>query len=351
MGKHRTNTGLDAGPHIEGLTPMIEPEDCEFHDRDPDDWTWTETTALIFSVPEAGILGNAYVLARPNLGVALSSVALGQGICRQAGELDFNDCQIHLPCPESFTDYSLANGLSVKVSNAPRDYRFRYQHVLGHCSFDLHFEALHHPFDMHDPMQNALLSAADSTATHDTKGDGWATGHFEVKGHITGSLELRGKRYDVDCYEGMDHSWGPRRDVGTWAVSWISVNFGPELAMHLAVDMAIEDGTVHYRDLRFGYVTENGETRSLVFAEVEAVRVDMITVSNRIKVRDVNGKEWEFRGSAVAGHPWHSFNPRDVCYQSLHRYEYDGRVGYGEMGDIFGLDYLSEHMSRHGRKR
>ena len=113
---------------------MIRAGDCEFHPRDPADWTWTETTALIFSVPEAGILGNAYVLARPNLGVALSSVAIAQGFCRQPFEIDFNDCQVHLPCPESFTSYSLPNGLSVEVSNAPRDYHLRYEHVLGNCS-------------------------------------------------------------------------------------------------------------------------------------------------------------------------------------------------------------------------
>ena len=203
---------------------------------------------------------------------------------------------------------------------------------------------------MHDPEQNALLTARDSVASLDQHGDGWATGHFEVKGHVTGELVLHGQKYDVDCYEGMDHSWGPRRDVGTWAVAWISINFGPDLAMHLAVEENLVDGEVQYGDLRFGFVTEKGETRSLVSAEVEALRVEMLPVANRIKVVDVQGTEWEFRGSAVAGHPWHSFNPRDVCYQSLFRYEHEGRVGWGEMGDIFGLDYLSRHLSRHGRR-
>lgn len=329
---------------------MIRPEDCDFHDRDKDDWSWTETTALIFAVPEAGILGNAYVLARPNLGVALSSVVLGQGICRQAYEIDFNDCQVHLPCPENFTKYSLPNGLSVEVSNAPRDYHLTYEHNLGACSFDLNFEALHEPFDMHDPNQNALLSEADSVATLDTRGDGWATGHFETKGHITGELTLHGQRYQVDCYEGMDHSWGPRRDLGTWAVAWISVNFGPRLSMHLAVDTALVGGEVTYGDLRFGYVTQDGSTRSLVSAEVEATRVDMVSVSNRIKVADVDGNEWEFWGTAVSGYPWYTFNPRDVCFQSLFRYEYGGMVGWGEMGDIFGIDFISRRMSRHGRR-
>ncbi|NDK91453.1 hypothetical protein GYA93_17995 [Gordonia desulfuricans] len=169
---------------------MIQEHDCDFHDRDPEDWTWTETTALIFSVPEAGILGNAYVLARPNLGVALSSVALAQGMCPSPAEMDLADCQVHLPCPESFSDFELANGLSVKVSDAPRDYHFRYENALDNCAFDLTFEATHHPFDMHDPAENALLTAADSVASADTHGDGWANGHFEVKGHITGELEL-----------------------------------------------------------------------------------------------------------------------------------------------------------------
>lgn len=328
---------------------MIKETDCEFHDRDPDDWTWTETTALIFSVPEAGILGNAYVLARPNLGVALSSVALAQGSCTSAAEMDLSDCLVHQPCPKSFTDYSLPNGLSVKTSNAPRDYRMRYENVLGNCSFYLNFEATHHPFDMHDPAENVLLTAADSVASQDTRGDGWANGHFEVKGHITGELTLQGQRYEVECYESMDHSWGPRRDLGTWAVSWISVNFGPELAMHLAVEITLERGQVRYGDLRFGFVTRNGETESLVWAQVDVARIDMLTMSNHLKVRSAGGTEWEFRGSAVAAHPWYGFNPRDVAFQSLHRYEYDGAVGYGEMADIFGLDYLSEHVSKHGR--
>ncbi|GAB3710536.1 DUF7064 domain-containing protein [Nocardiopsis oceani] len=330
---------------------MIKSEDVDFHTRDPEDWSWTETTALIFAVPEAGILGNAYVLARPNLGVALSSICLAQGICRQPYEIDFTDCQVHLPCPDNFTNYTLPNGLSVEVRNPPRDYHLTYEHNLGTCSFDLNFQALHDPFDMHDPEQNALLTEADGKATLDTRGDGWATGHFETKGHITGTLTLHGQEYAVDCYEGMDHSWGPRRDLGTWAVAWISVNFGPAFSMHLAVDERIDpDGEVRYGDLRFGYVTQHGETRSLVSATVEATRVEMLAMSNVIRVTDSAGTSWEFRGTAIAAHPFHAFNPRDVAYQSLMRYEHDGIVGTGEMADILGLDYLAKHKSRHGKR-
>jgi hypothetical protein len=197
---------------------MITEKDSEFHTRDPADRTWTETTFLPFGVPEEGIFGNAYVLARPNQGVAISSIIVSQGFCRQPYEIDFTDPQMHLPCPESFAKYSLANGLHVEATQAPRDYHLSYENALGACSFDLQFRGLHRPFDPHDPAENPLLQPG---APADPRlGTAWSNGHFEVKGHITGELTLRGRRFKVDCYDGMDHSWGPRAETGTRAVSW-----------------------------------------------------------------------------------------------------------------------------------
>jgi len=339
---------------------MIKPEDCEFHPRDPTDRTWTETTFLPFGVPEEGIFGNAYVLARPNLGICTSSIIVTRGFCRQPYEIDFCDPQVHLPCPPKFSSYTLENGLKVESLNGVRDYRLTYENALGACSFELTFKGLHQPFDPHDPNENPLV-AMTTAATHDKrlgdawgtvqKGASWTNGHFEVKGHITGELELRGKRYKVDCYDGMDHSWGPRKEHGTRSVSWISVNFGEAFAMHLAVPMNIRNGEVTYDPVRFGFIVEHGQVYGVTAAEVEAARVDMLAMSNRIKVTDIRGKTFEFFGYAVGGHPWYNFNPCHVCFQALFRYTWGDRVGYGEFGDIFGLDYLSEAMSRSGRHR
>ena len=330
---------------------MITYKDAEFHDRDPSDLSWTETTFLPFGVPEAGIFGNAYVLARPNLGVVASSIIVSQGICTQPYQIDFTDPQMHLRCPPSFSKYALSNGLKVEATNGPRDYHLQYENVLGACSFDLTFRGLHHPFDPHDPKENPLLKPGEHQPADPRLGTEWMNGHFEVKGHITGELELRGRSYKVDCYDGMDHSWGPRAEVGTRAVSWISLNFGDDLAFHLAVPMNIRNGEVTYDPLRFGFVADKGETFGLVEATVEATRVDLLPMTNHIRIKDVRGKEYEYFGSSVGGHPWHSFNPSHVCYQSLMRYQGGNRVGYGEFGDIFGLDYLAERMSRTGRQR
>jgi hypothetical protein len=57
------------------------------------------------------------------------------------------------------------------------------------------------------------------------------------------------------------------------------------------------------------------------------------------------------RGTAIAGHPQYTINPCQAVFQTLFRYEVNGRVGYGESADCFGLDYLAERMSALGRYR
>lgn len=325
---------------------MIVDADAEFHDRDPADLTWTETTFLPFFVPEPGIFGNLYVLARPNVGVALSSILVSEGLCLQPYEIDFTDSQMHLPCPRSFRHYTLPNGLTVEATDGPKAYRFSYRSKLGTCSFDLAFRALHQPFDPHDPKENPLLGAPSDARM----GAHWNNGHFEVKGHITGRLTLRGTEYAVDCFEGMDHSWGPRPELGTRSAAWISANFGPSLAFHIAIPLDLIDGEVRYDGLRFGFVAEDGVVHGLVSARTRAVHAQRVPTAIEIEVTDVRGRSWAIEGHAIAGHPWYSFNPSHVSYQSYMRYRCGGLVGYGEAADIFGLDYLGARLSRAGRR-
>ena len=118
----------------------------------------------------------------------------------------------------------------------------------------------------------------------------------------------------------MHHSWGPRPELGTRSVSWISVNFGPRLAFHLAVPLDLNDGQVSYDQLRFGFVAEDGEVHGLVSTRVQATRAAMLPTGIVIQATDRRGRSWEIHGAAVAGHPWHSFNPCHVSYQSVMRY-------------------------------
>lgn len=330
---------------------MITAADSDYHPSDPAVKNWAETIVLVFSVPEAGILGNAYVLARPNVGAAISAVVVSSGFCTQPFQIDFTDPQVHVPAPEKFSEFVLPTGLGIEVTDAPRNFHVQYKNELGSCRLDLRFAGLHDPFDVHDPAQNPLVAPGHAGPLDTGLGDVWANGHFDMIGHITGTLELRGVEYAVDCVEGMDRSWGPRAELGNSGASWIHVSLGPGFAAHLAMSLDIRQGQVIYQSLKFGYVVEDGELYGITHATVESARVDMIAVTNHLAFTDVRGKQHEFYGSAVGGAPWHSFSPAYVSYQSLMRYQIGDRVGYAEQGDIFGLEFLAERMSRHGRNR
>ncbi len=328
---------------------MIEAADVRYHERDPSIRTWVETMPILFNIPEHSIAGIAYVLTRPNLGAAISSVVIAQGICRHPYEIDFVDSQMHVAAPEDLSDFTLSSGLSVKAINPPRDFHFRYEHELGNCSFDLHFKGLHHPFDIHDAKENGMIGVSDTRAPTDPRfGDPWKNGHFELKGHVTGELVLRGKTYKVDCYDGTDHTWGPRSEVSARAEAYLSVAFDESFGLQLSLPLSISKGQVIYDPARFGFVLENGEIFSIVEASVETpTRIDMIPMSQIIRAVDSRGEVHELYGTAIAAYPHTTFNPAYAMFQTLYRYEYRGRVGYGQTGDIFGTDYLSDTLSRH----
>lgn len=335
---------------------MITAADAEFHPRDPDEWRWTETTALIFSIPEARILGNVYVAARPNLGVALSGIVLSQGFNRHPYEIDFSDSQMHLPCPSSFVRYELENGLKVECVDPPREYHFEYEYKGGDCRLDLRFKSLHEPFDAEDPSHNPALKTDVGHAYDQRLGDQWGnpasdqeyrSGHFEMIGNITGHVELRGRTYEVNCFEAMDHSFSRRTEVSKRAVSFLTATLGPDYALHVAVPLDIRNGDTVYDGFRFGYVVEDGELYGITEAEVTATDEALMPLFCRVRAVDVRGKVHEVTGSAIAGHPWYNFNPSHVAFQALMRWQSGDKVGYSEMANIFGLEFLAERLSRH----
>lgn len=327
---------------------MITSTDVDFHDRDADPW-WTETTYVAFHVPEAELLGTLYVLARPNLGIALSSVVIARGLRAHAHEVDFCDPQIHLPCPASYADFTLANGLSVRADSLT-DWDFSYRHRLGYCGFDLHLAGLHRPFDPLDPAENP---AAAARASGDHKvGDAWSHGHFDLKGRITGELDLHGTRYQVDCYDGMDRSWGPRNETPDRATCYVSANFGEQLGVWLTMTLDVTDPDhIAYHRLNSGFVVTHGRLVPIVAARVEATSAGMLAMSDHIRLTDADGRDYELSGVAIGTRPLGSFNPSISAFQSLMRYTCGDLVGYGGHGKLFGLAYLNRLLSAGGPRQ
>jgi len=281
----------------------------------------------------------------------MSSVVITRGYTRKPHEAEFCDPQIHLPCPSSYSDFILENGLSVKAESL-KNWRFSYRHKLESCRFDLQLEGLHDPYDPTDPAENPLHRAPGNGPHGDPRvGDAWSNGHFDLKGHISGKLWLRGNEYSVDCYEGMDRSWGPRNETPARASAYLSINFGEELAVWLTTTLRISpNGTVLYDELKTGFVVRHGETIPIVHATVEARAIDMLTINDHAVLEDANGTRYEFHGGAIGTRPMGSINPSISAFQSLMRYHWNGKTGYGGHGKLFGQEYLARHLPREGAR-
>lgn len=318
---------------------MITAEDYKFHDRDPADDTWTETIFQIFSVPEFGISGNLYCVARPNLGVCHSSIEIHQGMCFHPWQLHHNDAQMHLRCPEDYSDFTLANGLSFKA-HSEREHDWRYESRDGICSLELHYSAICEPTDARDPAQ-----VPQAAGSHVQGYSGWNNGHLEGKGRVTGTLRLRDKTYQVDCIEGVNKSWGPRNDWGNKGATWIHVDLGEDVRAFLILDIDFQGRDMIYGGLRYGYVLVNGERRPLMSAQMDAKRTDMLVTSANVRFVDDRGEEYFARGKSIAAGPWYNFNPSSCGYQVLLRWESGSRAGYGHIADFVGQYALSLNMA------
>jgi hypothetical protein len=335
--------GPNQAGRIEGVDGMISRDVYQFHDRPRDDWTWTETTFLFFSVPEEGISASVYVLARPNLGVCHATVDIHKGFCMNLWEIDFIDRQMHLPCPKDFANFTLPNGLGFEVTDAPRDFRFTYRSQDGICAFDVQFTAMSPPFDPHDPAENTLV-ATDVRSAKVPGYEGWHNGHMEVAGRIQGVLELHGKKYRVDCIDGVDNSWGPRLDYGQQGASWLHVTAGEDFSAFLAVALSFDSKELVYGPLRFGYVAENGRNTAIVEAEMKSQRRDMHSLRTWVRFKDAANRVYEALGTPLAAAPFH-FNPSVVSYQTLMQWELGGKTGVSHLTDFLGLNFMSQGMS------
>ena len=326
---------------------MITGKDLDFHHADSPAFDHAETLFLIFSVPEARISGNAYVLCRPNAGVCLSSIYVHQGFHANAWTADYSDAPMHVKCPETMAYFTLSNGLSIRGSNDARDYHVLYEGRDGHCHFALDFRGLMDPFDPLDPAQNPMLERFDNDPEASTgAGDSWTKGHYDLVGRITGEITLYGQTFAVDCVDGLDRSWGPRAEWNSAPVSWMHMTFGDDLAFHIVVTLDIVGGQQAYTIFRFGYAVVEGQSCAIVGAEVEAQSLGMLGMHRIIRLTDEHGRQWEMHGAAIAAAPWHSAYPSFISFQSLYRWTMGERVGFSNVTDVIGVTTLSRKLSR-----
>lgn len=299
---------------------MIEIADVDFHDLTRVNYDWCETNFFPFSIPEARIFGGCYALTRPKLGVCMSDISIFDRISSTWGGQLYVDNRQHLPLFETFFDYTLPNGLAVKILEPLQRYQVDYT---GEHDTELHLHyrsLMKTPWDMNDPNMCPLAARRQRT-------DWDLGGHYEITCRVTGSARIRGKDYRVDCVNTLDRSWSARSEGHHSPCLYFNASFGEALTIH-AIVMTDLPNAVRFGKLYSGFVFEDGEIYGIAAARGD---VDFDGTSPRgmvLEVTDVRGKTFAMTGSAVNYGPWAPF-PSNVWHTGMMRYNLAGRIGYG----------------------
>lgn len=318
---------------------MIKASDVAFHTPADVPYDWAETNYFSFYIPEANITAWLYTIARPGVGAFVADIQAINRIGRLGLEVLYADFRQHLPMPAKLEDYSLPNGLSVRTSNEPRDYRIDYVGLNG-AELHLDVRGLHEPFDIHDPEMDPM---APRERTDTAFGAAYAN-HFDMTAHCTGTATFHGKTYEVDCVSTMDHSWGPRNEAGMKPMGWINGNFGTDLAFHTI--WKIDHGKPGFANFEFahGYVMLNGETLGCVAGRLRAFRGGKIFPTGyEMFLTDRHGKEWRFLAIVVNQTPWHCYSITTSVVSGV-LWFHDDREGSGMVQENWPHELLAGNL-------
>lgn len=323
---------------------VITATDLEYHHDDTSDHTWTETYFLPIAVPEHHLLVTVYVVVRPVVGVMSAEVIAYGSLSTTRSDLLYIDSQQHLPAPERFSRIEGTNGLSVIATKPPTDYRIDY---VGYDDTEIHvdWKGIMEPFDIHDAKHSPLASGdAQSQAEGSAMGEAYK-GHYDLTGRVTGTVKVRGREFAVDTIDRMDHSWGPRHELGFRYMNSISVQFGEDLAFRVLAKLDPDAPTGSDQTFAHGYVLNKGELLGLTGMKLETIRLDVAVISMDMTVWDIKGEEYVLHATADVGAPWTSY-PSNVTWNSMMRWQYGHRVGHGVVMEHHPLPMVNARQGR-----
>lgn len=310
---------------------MITARQFEYQNPPEADHDWVETYVFPVVVPEAHLYGLVYVCARPALGVMANQVIISGSLSDTRSDLLHYADNQHLPAPERFSRLTSPFGLDVEVVDAPRDFRIDYS---GYGDTEIHVDwrGIMDPFDIHDPDHSPqagrvrdVHTEADPTASDEPR----SHGHLDMTGRVTGSLRVKGREFEVDAIERMDHSWGPRNPMNLASMYIVSATFGEDLAFHMICPWDPAKPGAEAFELTHGYVVEDGEVHGLTSElAMTSVNHGLVCAAIDMTVTDVRGKRFRLRGSADVGAPWYPY-PSVISYNALMSWSLGERIGYG----------------------
>jgi hypothetical protein len=308
--------------------------DEDFHPaaRIPGD-SLTETWAYMWYIPEERISSIVYIWNHPNLNVISAGLSVWQGHKNNQLAAELFDHTAFMSAA-GFT-----HGRALQFPNSLR------VEILEP------FQTIHITYD--DPARgnklNLILTGAGQPIMRENEK------HFEQMLRSSGVLLLRGKEYRIGGVATRDRSWGELRPESgyplppyTWmtgvfpeaGVSWQASAHddparGPEWARRfpLKPEQVFKDGWI----VREGVASRLKRVSKLTTRDPVTCR----PLRTQMQFVDLDGREYEVNGEIIASYPWHGWHNM-VCWICLTRWEWEGRVGYGDTQEVQWGDYVHE---------
>jgi hypothetical protein len=273
-----------------------------------DEW-WQDSAFLTWYSRDAGIGGVTRIGHEPHHQDGIS--ALWSGVVTRDGKRFRRNVATPLTDKDLRDDgFGAHDGRHLLVYDDVLHYRVDEDG----CQIDLEVEDFYPRTDFFPSDASALV-------------DDFASSHFETSGRVTGTVELDGKRYEIQdglCHR--DRSWGIRKWDTLLNHRWMPGTFGPDLSFGCISWHAV-DGSLG----QFGYVVRDGEV-----VRAEAIDVAVIMEADGVSYRG-GYATWTFPD----GQTFHAeASPVDAvlsehhgvsCIDAICEVQLDGRVGFCDL--------------------
>lgn len=336
------------------------PTDDEFHTPPDDNPYWAETTWWSFNVPERKLGGWLHATFNTNRGTVTWRVYVWDPTGSRPDDLCYfrmaSDVPVEDPAPDLRDIVIPGDGFSVQMLHPMRDYRIEYQDPAADFAIRLAFAGVHDP-QRCTPGEPPFMEHT----------------HFDQVGHVTGELILGGEPIAIDCYSVRDRSWAPRggpprakpaaatgndttrvsdpggplwrqieRERGRGRIQYIFGHADDQLGFLAFVRTQDGDAT-GWSPLNHGWLLRNGRFELLdkTASAMKNYRDPVTGWSAHMDVRltDLTGRTMAAEGFTVS-----HICERGGGSTALMRWEFDGRIGWGEDQDIWNPKHFARML-------
>ncbi|MBV9995862.1 MAG: hypothetical protein JO127_11695 [Caulobacteraceae bacterium] len=332
------------------MTPdaLFRPEDDCYHQLSGDPYE-TETNWWCFNVPERKLGCWLHTPYYPNRRTVTWRVFVWDGDGIDPGHMAYYKKVEEAPMPDDpdLRDITFpAGGYSLKMLRPGMEYHLMYEDSDQDFALDFTFTGSHPPHRF-QPGEPPFLQ----------------TPHFDQLGRVEGVMTLRGERIPIDCHSVRDRTWGPRggpyttspkayasdaervrapggprwrqieRERGRGRVQYIFGHAGADAGFLGFVRVQDADAS-GWAPMNVGWVLKDG-----VFGRIDKTRSRMLNFRDprtgwsdhmQVVAVDEGGRTLEIEGFAVSRMSEHGYGTN-----SLMRWEFDGKIGWGEDQDVW----------------